>query len=73
MGPAYRDIANKYQGVAEAEAKLVAKIKKGGQGVWGPVPMPPMNVPDANLKTIVAWILGSAPVTVGSAPVTAKK
>lgn len=73
VGPGYRDVANKYQGIADAEAKLVAKIKKGGQGVWGPVPMPPMNLPDENLKTIVTWILGSAPVTVGSAAVIAKK
>ncbi|MDO8544238.1 MAG: c-type cytochrome [Opitutaceae bacterium] len=74
VGPAYRDVANKYRGVPDAQAKLIAKIKKGGQGVWGQVPMPPMYVPDENLKTIVAWILGSAaPVTVASAPVVAKK
>jgi cytochrome c len=43
LGPAYRDVAAKYKGQADAEAKLVAKVKKGGSGVWGPIPMPPMS------------------------------
>ena len=41
VGPAYKDVAKKYQGDAGAAAKLAEKVKKGGQGVWGPVPMPP--------------------------------
>jgi cytochrome c len=58
VGPAFRDVAKKYQGVAGTEAKLIAKVKQGGNGVWGTVPMPPAtNVPDGDLKTIVAWIL----------------
>jgi cytochrome c len=58
VGPSFRDVAKKYQGVAGTEAKLIAKVKQGGKGVWGPVPMPPAtNVPDDDLKTIVAWIL----------------
>jgi len=39
-------------------AKLAEKVKKGGQGVWGPVPMPPnAAVPDADIKKLVDWIL----------------
>ena len=58
VGPGFRDIAKKYQGVADAQAKLIAKLKKGGKGVWGTVLMPPAaDVPDEDLKTIVAWIL----------------
>ena len=58
VGPAYRDIARKYKGQAGIEAKLADKVKKGGQGVWGPVPMPPnAAVPDADIKTLVKWIL----------------
>ena len=58
VGPAYVDVAAKYKGDAGAAAKLAEKIKKGGQGVWGPVPMPPNpNVSDADLKTIVTYIL----------------
>jgi len=60
VGPAYRDIARKYKGQAGIEAKLADKVKKGGQGVWGPVPMPPnAAVPDADVKTLVDWLLKS--------------
>ncbi len=58
VGPAYKDVAAKYKGDKTAEAKLIEKVKKGGSGVWGTVPMPPNpQVPDADLKTIVAWVL----------------
>jgi cytochrome c len=58
VGPAYKDIAKKYKGQAGADAKLAEKVKKGGQGVWGPVPMPPnAAVPDADIKKLVDWIL----------------
>jgi cytochrome c len=57
VGPAYKDIAAKYKGQNVA-AKLQEKVKKGGQGVWGPVPMPPnAAVPDGDIKTLVDWIL----------------
>jgi|SRR5579862_4841097 len=57
VGPAYKEVAAKYAGDASAPAKLQQKIKNGGSGVWGAVPMPPNNVPDADLKTLVEWIL----------------
>ena len=58
IGPAYQEIAKKYKGQQDAAAKLQDKVKKGGQGVWGPVPMPPnAAVPDADIKTLVAWVL----------------
>ena len=58
VGPAYKEVAKKYKGQADAEAKLIAKVKAGGQGVWGPVPMPPnAAVSDADVKTLVQWIL----------------
>ena len=57
VGPAYKDIAAKYKGQAVA-AKLEEKVRKGGQGVWGAVPMPPSPaVPEADVKKIVEWIL----------------
>ena len=57
VGPAYKDIAKKYKG-QDVAAKLAEKVKKGGQGVWGPVPMPPnAAVPDADIKKLVEWIL----------------
>lgn len=58
VGPAYKDVAAKYKGDAGAEARLVAKVKNGGSGVWGPIPMPPnSSVPDADVKALVKWVL----------------
>jgi cytochrome c len=58
VGPAYKDVAKKYAGDKGAQAKLVAKVKAGGKGVWGDIPMPPNpQVSPADLNTIVAWIL----------------
>ncbi|HZO02819.1 MAG TPA: c-type cytochrome, partial [Burkholderiales bacterium] len=57
VGPAYSEIAKKYKGQNVA-AKLQEKVKKGGQGVWGNVPMPPNPaVPDGDIKKLVDWIL----------------
>jgi cytochrome c len=57
VGPSYKDVAKKYKGQNVA-AKLQEKVKKGGQGVWGPVPMPPnAAVPDKDIKELVEWIL----------------
>lgn len=61
VGPSYQEVAAKYKGQADAPALLAEKIKKGGVGVWGQIPMPPNpNVPDADIKTLVAWILAMA-------------
>lgn len=58
VGPAYKDIAAKYKGQKDAEAKLIEKVKKGGSGVWGPIPMPPnAAVKDEDIKTLVKWVL----------------
>lgn len=58
VGPAYADVAKKYAGQKDAEAKLADKVKKGSQGVWGQVPMPPnAALPDADARTLVKWIL----------------
>lgn len=58
VGPAYDEVAAKYKGDAGAAAKLLDKVKKGGSGVWGPVPMPPNpSVSDADLKTMITYIL----------------
>ncbi len=58
VGPAFKDVAKKYAGDKTAEAKLIAKVKAGGKGVWGEIPMPPNpQVNDADMKKIVAWVL----------------
>lgn len=58
IGPAFKDVAAKYKG-QDVEAALVEKIKKGGSGVWGDIPMTPNpQVPDPDLHAMVKWILG---------------
>lgn len=58
VGPAYKEVAKKYKGQADAVAKLSEKVKKGGSGVWGKIPMPPnANVPDAEIQKLVKWVM----------------
>jgi cytochrome c len=58
VGPAYSEVAAKYRGDAGAAAKLAAKVKGGGSGVWGAVPMPPNPmVKDDDLKRMIGFIL----------------
>lgn len=58
VGPSYKEVAAKYRNDKGAAAKLEKKIKEGGQGVWGAVPMPPnAQVSDADIKALVKWIL----------------
>lgn len=57
VGPGFKEIARKYNGDKSAAEKLGQKIKTGGGGVWGPIPMPPNNVPDADRQELVGWIL----------------
>ena len=57
VGPAFRDVAARYRG-KDAEGALVEKVKQGGAGVWGQIPMTPNpQVPDSELPGIVRWIL----------------
>ena len=58
VGPAFKDVAKKYAGDKGAHARLAAKVKAGGKGVWGDIPMPPNpQVSAADLDKIVTWIL----------------
>ena len=58
VGPAYKDVAAKYKGNKDAHKMLEEKVKKGGVGVWGQVPMPPnSSVKDEDIKKLVAWVL----------------
>jgi cytochrome c len=58
VGPSYKEVAAKYKGDKGAQAKLADRVKKGGVGTWGQVPMPPNpGVPDAEINSLVSWIL----------------
>jgi cytochrome c len=57
VGPSFNDIAKKYAGKTDY---LRAKIKSGGSGVWGPIPMPPQTAPDGDIQTIANWLAAGA-------------
>jgi len=57
VGPGFNEVAKKHAGKADY---LAAKIKSGGSGVWGPIPMPAQALPEADAKVIAAWIAAGA-------------
>lgn len=70
VGPALKSIAAKYAGDKTAQDKLVLKVRKGGSGSFGSMPMPAADksISDASIHTIVEWILAQ-PATAAAAPV----
>ena len=59
VGPSFKEIAAKYKG-QDVTAKLMEKVRKGGSGVFGPIPMapnPPDKINDADLKAAIESIL----------------
>ena len=60
VGPSYKDVAAKYRSQPGAAALVAARVRKGSQGVWGPLPMPATDaarLSDAELKALTAWVL----------------
>ena len=57
VGPSYKDVAAKYKGDAGAVEALATKVKAGGKGVWGQIPMPPNNVTPEEAKKLATWVL----------------
>jgi len=61
VGPSYQDVAKKYAGNAAAAKELAAKVRAGGKGVWGQIPMPPNpGVSEQEADALVAWVLAGA-------------
>ncbi|MEM5291316.1 c-type cytochrome [Paraburkholderia sabiae] len=62
VGPSFQQVAEKYKGNAGAPASLAKKVKDGGSGVWGAIPMPAHPaMSDADIRTVVDWVLVGAP------------
>jgi len=58
VGPAFAEISKRYKGKPDAEQYLIGKIKSGGSGVWGPIPMPANSkITDQEVSSIAKWIL----------------
>ena len=61
VGPAFRDVAQKYANDKAAETRLATKLREGGAGAWGAVPMPAQpQVKEADARALVQWILAGA-------------
>ena len=60
VGPSYKEVAKKHKGQKDAVAVLTKKIRAGGAGVYGQIPMPPNSpgqISDADLKVLIDWVL----------------
>jgi cytochrome c len=60
VGPGFREIAARYAARNDAETYLAGKIRSGGQGIWGAIPMPPQTAPDGDISVIAKWLAGGA-------------
>ncbi|WP_193097456.1 c-type cytochrome [Burkholderia sp. Z1] len=62
VGPSFKDIATRYKSDPQAVPKLSKKVKEGGSGVWGAIPMPAHpRMSDADVRSVVEWVLAGAP------------
>ena len=61
VGPGFAEIAAKYAQRADARNYLAGKIRSGGQGVWGALPMPPQSLKDEDAAQLAQWILAGSP------------
>jgi len=57
VGPAFKEVAAKYKTDKDAAAKLSQSIQKGSTGKWGPIPMPPNALSDADAGALARWVL----------------
>ncbi len=60
VGPAYKEVAAKYAGQVDAQARVMESIRNGSVGKWGELPMPPHSkISDADLKKLATWVLSA--------------
>ena len=57
LGPSWADVATRHQGKTDY---LAGKIKAGGAGVWGAIPMPPQTLTDDEARRIAGWLASGA-------------
>jgi cytochrome c len=62
VGPSWKAVAARYRGDAAAPTLLADRVRKGSAGIWGQVPMVPVNaktIGDTDLKAVIAWVLNT--------------
>ncbi|MCS7083544.1 MAG: c-type cytochrome [Aquificaceae bacterium] len=57
VGPSFKEVASKYEGITGSIDTLAKRIKNGGSGKWGNVPMPPQNVTEEEAKKLAEWVM----------------
>lgn len=60
IGPGFKEVAARYRKDPQAAARLFAKVREGGEGEWGDMPMQPNSeekISDADLRTLIDWLL----------------
>lgn len=58
VGPSYKQVADKYRGDSAAPALLLSKVKQGGSGTWGPIPMAPhAHLSNEQIQPLIDGIL----------------
>jgi len=58
VGPSFQDISARYAGQADAVARMAARIRQGGGGAWGPIPMPANpRLSEADARRLAVWSL----------------
>lgn len=60
VGPGFKEVAKKYAERTDAVSYIAGKIRSGGSGLWGPIPMPAQGLSDADAQTIAKWIAAGA-------------
>ena len=62
VGPSFQSVAEKYKGNPKAAVFLASKVRNGGAGSWGVVPMPAnTSISDSELALVIAWVLRGTP------------
>jgi len=60
VGPSFKDVASRYKGRADAEERLLEKLRKGSSGAWGQISMPPNpDLPETDARRLIQWVLGA--------------
>jgi S-disulfanyl-L-cysteine oxidoreductase SoxD len=60
VGPSFKDVAARHGARADAGAYLLERIRQGGAGNWGTIPMPPQSIDEADARAIAAWLVAGA-------------